>query len=312
MTPEEQAELNNELVRSAMYNNIEDMKSLIKRGANPNAQSELFQKNTALTLATGTNKLEAVELLIKTGANVNIKNGVGSTALHIALTGHSYNNRMVEALIKAGADINAQNSKGETPLNIARRNPINYNKLQEIIAKQDENIDKAAPSTMESGVDHQIKKTKNTLDSELLSLLSNFNNLQERFNRDYNILQDSIEQADISNCSHVAIRSIPQEYYNIPAPPKGNIQGDQSLRAGFEYVRNSVKSKDGYPAIAFSINPSKTPLLKTYAYQATDENIPGKKHQRDAVIILPLPNKESISLLDKWKSLKQYVKKINH
>ena len=120
MTPEEQAELNNALARSALHNNIEDMKSLIKRGADPNAQSELFKKNTALTLATGANKLKAVELLIKTGADVNIKNGVGSTALHIALREYSYNNRMVEALIKAGADINAQNSKRETPLDIAK------------------------------------------------------------------------------------------------------------------------------------------------------------------------------------------------
>ncbi|MBL6622006.1 MAG: ankyrin repeat domain-containing protein [Rickettsiales bacterium] len=297
-----QEELNNALATSVLHNNTEAIKSLINEGGEINSPCKKFNGNTPLILAVGLDNIEVTKLLLKNGANVNLKNDIGATALHIALTKYIFNDRIIEVLLEAGADINATNAMGKTPLDIAQEKPEHYNKIQEIIAK------KSLTSKAKTDIVNDIIKTKNTPDTKLLSLLGNFEALQERLDDDYLKLKTSIEEADIDNCTHVAIRSIPQQYYNMSAPPTDKALEEQSLRAGFEYVENSVKSKEAYPAIAFSINPSQTPLLKTYAYQATDENILGRKHQRDAVIILPLPDERTISLLDKWKSLKKYVK----
>jgi len=93
---------------------IEDAKKEIE--ANPNIDiNEVWNKRWSLLMcASHVGNLEAVKYLINKGANPNIKNIDGWTALMFA-TDACYTD-VIEFLLKSGADPNIQSVDGETPL----------------------------------------------------------------------------------------------------------------------------------------------------------------------------------------------------
>ena len=91
--------INEKLLEAVKSNEIEEVKKLIKEGADVN----VVDKNgaTALHKASYWDHSEIVKMLIEAGANVNVVNKYGITALHLAsLLGHS---EIVKILKEAGA-----------------------------------------------------------------------------------------------------------------------------------------------------------------------------------------------------------------
>jgi len=149
-----------------------------------------------------------------------------------------------------------------------------------------------------------------TIQNSDISSISEMNiqDFKKQLAIDFKIIKDGIEKIDINSnsCTHVAIRSIPKESYNDDSPPKDLDEDEpQSIEAGIPYVRNAIK-EDDFPAISFSINPSYKPLEKVYAYNAVLKT--GGRGIRDAVIIMPLPGKDVIDLIKKWKDIKKFIK----
>lgn len=97
--------------------NVEMVKELLSKGANPNALQTVFQE-TPLIYAARYGNVEIAEILLAAGADVNKRELVNNTTpLHSAVyMGHF---PVVIALIKAGADVNAACKKGVTPMRAA-------------------------------------------------------------------------------------------------------------------------------------------------------------------------------------------------
>lgn len=120
-TPRVQKKLNADLLDAAFSGDVQDVKELIKKGANVNAKSE-HGRTTPLMEASSEGYTEVAELLIKKGANVNYKapelceigddNPNGHTVLMMA---HG-SKKMIELLIKNGANVNAKGLNGYTLL----------------------------------------------------------------------------------------------------------------------------------------------------------------------------------------------------
>jgi ankyrin repeat protein len=111
--------LNTALIIVSADGKTEDIKALIKAGADPNAKDDALGQ-TALMIASTNGKTESIEALIKAGADPNAKTKDGKTALMIAST--NGRTESIEALIKAGADPNAKTKDGKTALMIASTN----------------------------------------------------------------------------------------------------------------------------------------------------------------------------------------------
>ena len=83
-------------------------------GAVPVKKVFAAQTETALLEAASAGDTETVETLLKHGANINAQDNDGGTALiWAAVNGHT---KTVETLLKHGADINAQDNEGVTAL----------------------------------------------------------------------------------------------------------------------------------------------------------------------------------------------------
>jgi len=93
--------LNNQLVEASNMGNLEQVKSLIKQGADINFKSNAGI--TALMKASQGGDLEIVKLLIKSGADIHIKNKRGQTAL--TWTAGFGRLEVAKFLIKSGADV---------------------------------------------------------------------------------------------------------------------------------------------------------------------------------------------------------------
>lgn len=142
------------LLTAASSDNVDGVKFLLARGANPNS-SLVKTKQTALFLAAehGDRRAEVIEALLKKGARPNDQDIYGRTALHTAasvnavrvislllakgadieagasgLTALHYallykrdaNKEAVALLLKKGANPNAKTERGETPLSLAK------------------------------------------------------------------------------------------------------------------------------------------------------------------------------------------------
>ncbi|WP_265025522.1 ankyrin repeat domain-containing protein [Wolbachia endosymbiont (group A) of Bibio marci] len=106
------------LLEAAREGNIEEVNSLISKGANVNAEDN--NEQTPLHQAAAYGRKEAVEVLLNNGANVNAVDEHHSTPLHRAAeNGHK---EVVEALLKVnGIDVNAQDKYEGTPLHFAAK-----------------------------------------------------------------------------------------------------------------------------------------------------------------------------------------------
>lgn len=111
--------LDEDVVIAASDGNVEQIKSLLKQGANPNAHA--LDDWTPLTKAASNGHIDAVKLLLVSGARINEAEGGGNTALFWAAF---YDRRdVITLLLSDGADINKKSNStgGETPLHVALR-----------------------------------------------------------------------------------------------------------------------------------------------------------------------------------------------
>jgi ankyrin repeat protein/fermentation-respiration switch protein FrsA (DUF1100 family) len=104
---------NEKLLEAVKEGDTDKLKTLIERGADPNAKDILG--SPALIGAACAGHTEMVETLLSAGADVNAKGAlVDSTALICACSeGHA---ETVKALLAAGADVNAKNEYGQSAL----------------------------------------------------------------------------------------------------------------------------------------------------------------------------------------------------
>ena len=106
-----------------ILNNVQQVKTLLKYGVNPNCQDEqgntplhILTANTQLTgtSISGDSWLGMIRLLHYYGAHVNARNCAQLTALMMAASnGHT---QMVDQLIRMGGDVNLTNAEGNTAL----------------------------------------------------------------------------------------------------------------------------------------------------------------------------------------------------
>ena len=102
------------LHRAATRGQIKEVNALVSKGADVNAQSELF--GIPLLAACAGGNLEVVKFLVSKGADVNAKSEPFGTLLLAASAGG--NLEVVKFLVSKGADVNAQSFDGITPLHI--------------------------------------------------------------------------------------------------------------------------------------------------------------------------------------------------
>lgn len=109
--------LDQELVEAALHGNVVAVKSLLDRGANPNAKND--RGGFVLTGAASKGNVTVVIELIRRGADVNSRDKYGFTPLMGAcFEGHK---DVVRVLLERGADPNIENQSGRTAGIIASR-----------------------------------------------------------------------------------------------------------------------------------------------------------------------------------------------
>lgn len=105
--------LNKRLIRAAEQNDVEEMRSLLQKGADINTRG-FKDRVTPLMAAIIKGRKEAAEFLIKNGADVNMPNKSGLTPLMACAITMPVN--MMHLLLEKGADVNARDCEGNTPL----------------------------------------------------------------------------------------------------------------------------------------------------------------------------------------------------
>ncbi|MCY6488794.1 ankyrin repeat domain-containing protein [Leptolyngbya sp. GGD] len=113
------------LLGAAKQGNLEDLRSALRAGINPNASEPQERRSprhkTALMFAAERGHLEAVQILIETGAEVNLSDRPGkklgkTPLMYAAESDHA---EIIQFLIKSGATVDAQDKRGETALFLA-------------------------------------------------------------------------------------------------------------------------------------------------------------------------------------------------
>jgi ankyrin repeat protein len=122
------------LMNAAQNGNLEAVKLLLSKGANPNAVSAppgptgavkngIIQLGqfTPLFLASTFGPLDIVKTLLAAGANVNVKDARGLTPLMVSIATDHGDVNIAKTLLAAGADVNAKSLTGETALDCAQK-----------------------------------------------------------------------------------------------------------------------------------------------------------------------------------------------
>jgi len=113
--------LNDRLIEASKNGDIVKIKSLLKEGADINANDNHWGKTalmTAVKYSGTTSSLDTVRLLLNNGADINSNDRFGLTSLMTASTYSSTTSSLdtVELLINKGADVNAKNDSGMSSL----------------------------------------------------------------------------------------------------------------------------------------------------------------------------------------------------
>ncbi|MGO9570396.1 MAG: ankyrin repeat domain-containing protein [Desulfomonilaceae bacterium] len=103
-------------VISAVYLGTRQLKTLLSRGADPNAVNG--NADSALGIAVLHGELGMIHLLVRYGADLDQRNVCGVTVLHLAVSSYppGIAPKICNYLLDHGADVNASNSYGWTPL----------------------------------------------------------------------------------------------------------------------------------------------------------------------------------------------------
>ncbi|MGX3011388.1 ankyrin repeat domain-containing protein [Helicobacter sp. 23-1044] len=115
------ANYDRDLISAAVVGDLNEVKSLISKGADVNMKDEFG--GTVLMKASMYGHFEIVKFLVSKGANVNAKDGIlGFTALMSAsIEGHF---EVVKFLVKNGANVNAKDMFSETALSYTENSEI--------------------------------------------------------------------------------------------------------------------------------------------------------------------------------------------
>ena len=106
---------NTKLTKACKDGNIEDVKVMLKLGADANGKD--IDQCTPLHLAAENGHSKIAELLLQNGAYVDAQDNFNDTPLHIAAEwGYP---EVVEVLLKHGAKKDLKNQFGRTPLQVA-------------------------------------------------------------------------------------------------------------------------------------------------------------------------------------------------
>lgn len=104
--------LDQELVDAAFICDVDRVRDLLRRGADPDARND--EGRPPLVSAVLGGSLPLLEALLRGGAEVDAPDPHGWTPLHYAA--QEILPEMAERLIAKGADVNAQDEEGNTPL----------------------------------------------------------------------------------------------------------------------------------------------------------------------------------------------------
>ncbi|NDB85042.1 MAG: ankyrin repeat domain-containing protein [Alphaproteobacteria bacterium] len=91
---------------------IEEIRTLVERGADVNTQDNNNDDQTLIHYACWMNNAELAAFLIDQGADVNIQDKNGQTPLYQVC--HENNTELAAFLMQRGADVNIQNDFGQT------------------------------------------------------------------------------------------------------------------------------------------------------------------------------------------------------
>jgi ankyrin repeat protein len=112
---EERRALDQQMVEAAFVCDLKRVRTLLSRGANPNARDA--DGRTPIFSAVLGGSVGLLGLLLETKADVNARDERGATALHIAA--EEVLPEAATLLIGRGADVDAQDEEGNTPLSRA-------------------------------------------------------------------------------------------------------------------------------------------------------------------------------------------------
>ena len=112
---EERRALDQQMVEAAFVCDLRRVRTLLARGADPNARDD--EGRTPIFSAVLGGSVGLVGLLLETKADVNARDAHGATALHVAA--EEVLPEAATLLIGRGADVNAQDEAGNTPLSRA-------------------------------------------------------------------------------------------------------------------------------------------------------------------------------------------------
>jgi ankyrin repeat protein len=109
---EERRALDQQMVEAAFVCDLMRVRTLLSRGADPNARDD--QGRTPIFSAVLGGSVALLGLLLEAKADVNARDERGATALHVAA--EEVVPEAATLLIGRGADVNAQDDEGNTPL----------------------------------------------------------------------------------------------------------------------------------------------------------------------------------------------------
>eukprot|EP00746_Dinoflagellata_sp_MGD_P163361 gnl/MRDRNA2_/MRDRNA2_91343_c0_seq1.p1 gnl/MRDRNA2_/MRDRNA2_91343_c0~~gnl/MRDRNA2_/MRDRNA2_91343_c0_seq1.p1 ORF type:complete len:210 (-),score=61.05 gnl/MRDRNA2_/MRDRNA2_91343_c0_seq1:57-686(-) len=125
---EEMQELVEDLIASARYGDVDDVKEALDFKVDVDGQGN--NGNSALHMASANGHAEIVKILLASGATVDLKNEPENTAMHwAALNGHI---EVVTLLLDAKADGNARNAFKKRPFDEAESK--RHSELCELLA----------------------------------------------------------------------------------------------------------------------------------------------------------------------------------
>ncbi|HXJ19008.1 MAG TPA: ankyrin repeat domain-containing protein [Polyangia bacterium] len=112
ISSEERRALDQQMVEAAFVCDLVRVRTLLARGADPNARDE--DQRTPLFSAVLGGSVALLGLLLESGADVNARDNRGAAALHFAA--EEVLPEAATVLIGRGADLNLQDDEGNTPL----------------------------------------------------------------------------------------------------------------------------------------------------------------------------------------------------